>query len=196
MPSFLLLFLIDYFLSPILLFVILAVAILFYTSSYHQSYFLHCFSFLHPFSAFLFSIFKGHIVETAANGAVGLARMIEGRNDCKTSDLLTFNILPLSFIYVFCILKDFYDLSFLLSNKLLPDHTEIYSILILNSLYSFHYDPLSIPLHFSFSIPFLCPIYFSYLGFARDDYDVVLMDLQMPVMDGIEATVRFREYER
>ena len=146
MPSFLLLFLIDSSLSPILLFVFLAVAILFYTTSYDQSYFSHCISFLHPFSAFLFSIFKGHIVETAANGAVGLARMIEGRNDCKTSDLLTFYILPLSSIYVFCILKDFYDHSFLISNMLLPDHTEIYSILILSSLYSLHRDSLSIPL--------------------------------------------------
>ena len=145
LPSFLLLFLIDSSLSPILLFVFLAVAILFYTTSYDQSYFSHCISSLHPFSAFLFFIFKGHIVETAANGAVGLARMIEGRNDCKTSDLLTFNILPLSSIYVFCILKEFYDHSFLISNRLL-DYTEIYTILILNSLYSFHYDPLSIPL--------------------------------------------------
>ena len=146
LPSFLLLFLIDSSLSPILLFVFLAVAILFYTTSYRQSYFPHCISFLHPFSAFLFSIFEGHIVETAANGAVGLARMIEGRNDCKTTDLITFYILHLSSIYVFCILKDFYDHSFLISNRLLPDHTEIYSILILNSLYSFDDDPLSIPL--------------------------------------------------
>ncbi|MEL7585776.1 MAG: response regulator [Prolixibacteraceae bacterium] len=32
--------------------------------------------------------------------------------------------------------------------------------------------------------------------FKRDRFDVILMDIMMPVMDGLDATVHIREYEQ
>ncbi|KAE8313534.1 CheY-like superfamily [Aspergillus transmontanensis] len=32
--------------------------------------------------------------------------------------------------------------------------------------------------------------------FRHQQYDVILMDVKMPVMDGLESTVQIREYER
>jgi len=32
--------------------------------------------------------------------------------------------------------------------------------------------------------------------FKKGDYDIILMDIQMPVMNGIESTKMIREYER